>query len=530
MAGWIIRLPKGAVQPPDVNCLWVVIDVRFPLSQPRIVIPEMGEDGTWPHVERGGLLCLKTTRISSDSGERIATHINWAIDLLNFSENTIKDEFEREFVTYWNRATGKNVPTGYCTFHPGGPSREIYHYFDRSKNEILWGEDKEYLVTLLRNTGRNPAAKEIKATLLLWLPHPLAPKSFPQKGKDVLNLVSNVNFRNVFKKSRSLPILLGASLKTGPVIAGVEISAAPDSELVKGFRPRKIPVQRIIDTMSYRPARRFSATRLDPEYIHGRGSNEHYRVLANKKVVIVGCGSLGGAITRLLAQAGVGNFVFIDPDILEPHNTARHVLGNRFVSRHKATAMAEMLKEDFPHLNPSEDYVQRIEELLPSQWEILEKCDLIISSGIDFIGDLSINRCRIMCNTAPVHLCSWAEPFALAGQCIAVFGSDDLSNTFDQDGYPRFELTNWPEDSQILFTEAGCSNMFQPHDSVDLQRIVLLAANMALDILKGTIKDSCWRTWQGDRDEVTRLGGQPSAMFKHSNVEQSHQCDWLRSP
>ena len=48
--------------------------------------------------------------------------------------------------------------------------------------------------------------------------------------------------------------------------------------------------------------------------------------LADAKLVVVGCGALGGAIATLAARAGIGRLTVIDRDFIEYHNLQRQLL------------------------------------------------------------------------------------------------------------------------------------------------------------------------------------------------------------
>lgn len=149
------------------------------------------------------------------------------------------------------------------------------------------------------------------------------------------------------------------------------------------------------------------------------------------------------------------------------------------------------------------------------------KSDLLISAGLDFAGDMELNARRLASQMPPPHVCTWIEPFGLAGHAIAIFDSDDLSTAFGEDGNPKFELTRWPKEIQLEFPEAGCGNTFQPHGAVDLQRTALTATNLCIEVLLGQVATSTSRTWQGDLSTLARLGGIANSAFNSSNVEQS---------
>ena len=48
--------------------------------------------------------------------------------------------------------------------------------------------------------------------------------------------------------------------------------------------------------------------------------------LSRSRVVVLGCGGLGGYILEELARLGVGHLVAVDPDVFEEHNCNRQLL------------------------------------------------------------------------------------------------------------------------------------------------------------------------------------------------------------
>ena len=73
-------------------------------------------------------------------------------------------------------------------------------------------------------------------------------------------------------------------------------------------------------------------------------------LLAERRVGIVGLGSLGSKIATSLARAGVGRFELIDGDILHPGNLERHDADWRDVGRHKSELMAHRLRLIHPRV------------------------------------------------------------------------------------------------------------------------------------------------------------------------------------
>jgi molybdopterin/thiamine biosynthesis adenylyltransferase/ubiquitin-protein ligase len=66
--------------------------------------------------------------------------------------------------------------------------------------------------------------------------------------------------------------------------------------------------------------------------------------LAEQKVALIGCGSLGSKVAAMLARAGIRSFILIDDDVFLPENLVRHELTWESVGAHKVDALARHLK------------------------------------------------------------------------------------------------------------------------------------------------------------------------------------------
>lgn len=114
---------------------------------------------------------------------------------------------------------------------------------------------------------------------------------------------------------------------------------------------------------------------------------QHYTKLNDKKVGIVGCGSLGSKIATSLARSGIFNFVLVDDDILKPGNLVRHDLDAISLGAHKVDALEARLKSVSPHVNVNVRRVilggQEAAGTTESVLTELSACDLLIDATAD---------------------------------------------------------------------------------------------------------------------------------------------------
>jgi sulfur-carrier protein adenylyltransferase/sulfurtransferase len=71
--------------------------------------------------------------------------------------------------------------------------------------------------------------------------------------------------------------------------------------------------------------------------------DDDHALLKERKVAIVGCGSLGSKFAVMLARAGVADFLLVDDDVMLPDNVIRHELDWREVGAHKVEGVARRI-------------------------------------------------------------------------------------------------------------------------------------------------------------------------------------------
>ena len=150
------------------------------------------------------------------------------------------------------------------------------------------------------------------------------------------------------------------------------------------------------------------------------------------RVLIVGLGGLGNPAAQLLARAGVGELVLVDPDGVEISNLQRQILFSEAeLGQNKAEAAARHLHTDNPAVRVQVWPQRATAENLP---RLLEGCTLVLDCSDNFATRDALNRA---CVRAGVPLLS-AAAIGLTGQlalflpqrgCYAcVFGVDAVAD------------------------------------------------------------------------------------------------------
>ena len=101
--------------------------------------------------------------------------------------------------------------------------------------------------------------------------------------------------------------------------------------------------------------------------------------LANKKVAIIGVGSVGSTAAAQLTKAGVAEIALIDPDKLEVHNIIRHLCDFTDLGRFKTDAVKERLTKINPDIyvnSLNKDFIKEYDSLLDQ----LKSYDLLVIS------------------------------------------------------------------------------------------------------------------------------------------------------
>lgn len=174
-------------------------------------------------------------------------------------------------------------------------------------------------------------------------------------------------------------------------------------------------------------------------------SAEDMEKLAAARVLVAGCGGLGGFIIEYLARAGIGSLIVVDGDVFEESNLNRQILstvGN--IGESKAAAAAERVNA----IDPSIDVTPVCEFITKENASaLMAGADLVIDALDNAASRLVLEDAAAEAGLAIVHgaICGWDLQAMLVPP-----GSGLLHQIYTDDYVPESKAS-------LSFTPAACA-------------------------------------------------------------------------
>lgn len=209
-------------------------------------------------------------------------------------------------------------------------------------------------------------------------------------------------------------------------------------------------------------------------------------VMAGKRVVVLGCGSVGSLVAMELARAGVEHFLLADPDIVEYHNICRHQCGIEDVGDLKINAITRKLMNINPRVKVKK--FEGIIENMPK--EMLD--EFCIPRETIFVGcadnraaDVYANRISIYYSAFFISIGFWERAYA-----------GEIFYHIPDKGMPCYECALGNGGNISARAQANhhvYSNQehieglkFEPGISVDINFITTIGIKLIIDIVNST--------------------------------------------
>ena len=169
--------------------------------------------------------------------------------------------------------------------------------------------------------------------------------------------------------------------------------------------------------------------------------------LRQRRVLVVGCGGLGGHIIDQLSRIGVGHLRVVDGDVFEPSNLNRQLLSSvPLLGTSKAKAAADHIA----CVNP-EVATEAVEAILDASnvSELLADCDIVLDA-LDNIPSRKILAAA--CSEAGIPYVYGAISGWVAQAAVSIPGDDLMEILFPEEVEIR-------DKSVLSFTPALCASL-----------------------------------------------------------------------
>ena len=496
---------------------------NFPFDPPRFVLVDRPPHLVWPHIESDGALCLLPSAAAVSATDPVAVvrlMLSKAVSLVEASEvGANEDDFRAEFLSYW--PSEADAPLFRSLLVPHGPSRPVVVH--RLKGIYVVAEDGEGLASWLDHAVpmKGTKAREVETALLVWLDRPMLPTEYPESSGDVVARVRLAGLgpqmdRLAAEQLQRIAVIFGAPSVNGPAFAAVVLKPKASDRcqrarigIERGFRPGHAPANVVASRFlaSTRPAKA-GVERVDAAWVHGRDNDPDLPRLQTAKVVVVGCGSLGGPLALGLAQAGVGSLDLVDPEPLKAANVGRHPLGASELGLSKAKALAARIRADYPHVRRSEGTQASWEWVASHDPGRLLAADLVVSTIGEWGPEAALNAWPRDRRPRPDALFGWTEPHAVAGHVVGlVEGEGCFACGLSEWGEPLLPVASWPNGTGQR-GEPACGVLYQPYGPVEIMHVVALIMEAAIDVLLGRAPKPFHRIWVAREVILDRAGGE----------------------
>jgi hypothetical protein len=531
--GLPIEAAKGSFEiNGQVAHLVIAAKPGWPNSLPLVFLEPWNAFGQIPHVEADGFVCfaheanliIDSTRpkdVAIEAGNRALEQIARGAQGMN------RSDFASEFDAYWARQKGTRTILSFVEPSNGPKAIQIV----RGKDRYVWVCDRQADAARFFGTGspkqltqRNGLFVPLRVGATVIPPHPDQPWEAEQAVDRVMESIDESTRRGItsicskLKKEREFVVVyLPKPDGDGGTMFGLEFCGE------KGYHP----FSRRKESKTVIP---YVLTRMDRTMIQPRGGAN--KDLHDKRVGVIGCGSVGGFLAFELARAGVGDLTLIDPETLAEENIFRHVLGKKYIGKQKTLALQADLIDRIPFLNVT-THEAKLERSLHENGVDLTDLDAVVCTVGSTSTERYLNRLvHEAPHRMPPALYTWVEAYGIGGHMLVTNNNGGGSPA----GLGCLEClyTPVPDEPDGMHCRAsfakpgqefgrnisGCSGLFIPYGSTTAVKAAAQACEATVDVLLGNETGNPLLSFKGSTREFIENGFYLSDRFTSFSTDE----------
>lgn len=482
---------EGAV---NVSEELIQLRIEFPdLELQRLPTIRLTQRPEWipkssNHVDSRNVVCYVSPRLAFIDRYRADSQVMYCLDkaaqtLRDIRRGNVLGDVDQEFASYWKGepllvdANAQSATKGLNVVTISLGHRDVSIIIDSAQDGMLKyaafspSERRLACAQLLPGT-RTPAAMGLE-----WPPRTL---------HDFTTWLSSADRELLRSYRRSLGALNGLKLsyallvfQTEPAWFGLGLHLPLLSRL--RFRHAKDFVTAIERQSKNVEIDRLTPVRIDSEYLVQRNLRDKDRSLLGKRIVLAGCGAIGGHLAHAIARAGAGYggglLALVDPEVFLGGNIGRHRLGVESLFLPKADALRRDLQRGLPGVD--------VRAITGSLLDLpLTEFDVILDATGEEQFSEALNA-RFIAGACPPVVFAWIVGNGLAVQSFTLASVDQgCLHCWKSSGNTKAFV---PADIDTLETRVGrgCDDPYVPFSGAAPLAASSLALQALLDLLAG---------------------------------------------
>ncbi|WP_053955760.1 ThiF family adenylyltransferase [Inediibacterium massiliense] len=467
--------------------LWNVELINFYIADINLIeyIPHVDDSGYICTFDKEGILIDRY-----DLKGVIKDSIYKLIDVLEKGLLGVnKVDFINEFTSYWLLLKNRTFAKSMVRLENG--VKKVKYIEEKSNNYIIADKETDLQIYIKDRTVKNGIFITVKANEYIYPPDwrkELTIDFFHYFIND--NEVNIEKIRNILNKGFN-----GERLFLFNIIQpnGVQCLIGCIFEILEKVKEHPLidkNLTSMIENGLKFKLKPLFVERVDKTYLLDRCSC--YSELIDKKVLLIGCGSVGGYIAVEIVKAGISNLTLVDDDKLNEENIFRHFLGMQYIKYYKTTALIDYINKNIPYVKMS-NCEEKIQDALLDKSIELEDYDLIISATGNINVSLWLNK-YIYDNDIKVPVIYvWNEPYGIGSHSLIVSKNNQgcLECLFDKDDTGIYDRSSFCAKGQnFVKAISGCGSSYTPFGSLDSIRTALLCLRVTVDFLQNHVSEN----------------------------------------